>query len=93
MFGWIKNAALRRLAVTAVRHGLNALGVYLISKGYTTEADWTSIAIDVSPILVALVWSILEKSNGAKKVDVALALPAGSTHDDLKDAMASDRAA
>jgi len=87
MFDFLKNAALKRMAVTAVRHGLTALGVYLVSKGYTTDADWSSIALDLSPLVISLVWSVLEKAHADKKVDVALQMPAGSSPDNLAQAM------
>ena len=84
MFDWLQNAALKRLAVTGVRHALTALGVFLVSKGYS---DWSSIALDVSPIAVSVVWSFLEKQHEAKKVEVALELPSGSSQATLSKAM------
>lgn len=87
MFDFLENAALKRLAVTGVRHALTALGVFLVSKGYTSDADWSSIAIDLSPIVVSLVWSVIEKQKTDKKINVALSLPQDATHADLHAAM------
>lgn len=76
MFDFLQNAALKRLAVTGVRHGLTALGVYLVSKGYTSDADWSSIALDLSPVAVSLVWSVLEKSAQHKQTEALAAVVA-----------------
>lgn len=76
MFDFLQNAALKRLAVTAVRHGLTALGVYLVSKGYTSDADWSSIALDLSPVVVSLVWSVVEKTQQHKQTEALTAAAA-----------------
>lgn len=68
MFGWLKNEAFKRMATSAIRHGLTVLGGVLVAKGWTTEADATSMAMDLSPILVAVIWSLIEKASTAKKV-------------------------
>jgi hypothetical protein len=68
MFDFLKNAAVKRLASSAIRHGLTALGAYLVAQGYTTETDWASIALDASPLIVALVWSVIEKAADGKKL-------------------------
>ena len=65
-FDLLKNVALKNIVTTAVRHGLNALGVYLISRGYANESDWSSVALDLSPIIVAALWSLLDKANHNK---------------------------
>ena len=78
----LKNAALKRVVTTAVRHGLTALGVYLVSRGYTNESDWSSVALDVSPLIVSIVWSVLEKAHedrlNKKSLEVAVSAPAHS---------------
>jgi hypothetical protein len=82
---FLKNAALKRIAQTAVRHGLTALGGYLVARGYATDADWASVALDLSPIVVSLVWSVIEKQADKhtlavsnKAIEIAVAEPADS---------------
>ena len=68
-FDLLKNVALKNIVTTGVRHGLTALGVYLTSRGYASESDWSSVALDLSPLLVSLLWSVLEKANHNKATD------------------------
>ena len=68
MFDWLQNEALKRMAGSAIRHGLTALGATLVARGYTTDADWSSIALDLSPLLVSVVWSLLNKVATTKKM-------------------------
>jgi len=84
MFDFLKNAALKRIAQSAVRHGLTVLGGVLIAKGYASEADWASVALDLSPIIVAMIWSVMEKQADKhtlavtnRAIEVAVDAPAG----------------
>ena len=89
VFDLLKNVALKNIATTAVRHGLNALGVYLISRGYASESDWSSVALDLSPIVISVLWSLLASANASKREDVALALPPSATKQDVTAAIAA----
>jgi hypothetical protein len=87
VFDLLKNVALKNVATTAVRHGLNSLGTVLVAHGYATQADWTTLALDVSPIIVSALLSLLASANAAKREDVALDMSPGQTKQDVTAAI------
>jgi hypothetical protein len=92
VFDFLKNAAVRRIIGSLVRHGLNALGMWLVSQGLAEEADVLEVVALASPLIVSVLWSLYQKSRQGTREAVALDLPKGSEVDDLNRAMqARDR--
>lgn len=83
MLDFLKNPIIKRLLGVAVRRGLDALGTLLIARGLATDVEWTTLAASLTPILVSLLWSLYEKAQADKKLEVALDLPAGATKADV----------
>lgn len=75
---WLKNLALKRIAQSAIRHGLTLLGGYLIAKGWVTEADWADAVLALAPVIVTAVWSFIEKQADKKRMDTLT--PADRVH-------------
>lgn len=84
---WFQNLALKAVLSSAVRHGLTLLGGVLVERGWVNGDDWTSLAVNAAPAIVAFALSLAAKSLAQKKLDVALDMPAGKTEEDLKRVM------
>ena len=84
---FLKNPIIKRLLASGIRRGLDALGALLIARGLATEAEWTTLAASAAPLLASFLWSLYEKAQADKRIDVALQMPAGRSREDLAKAM------
>lgn len=74
---------IKPLFTMAVRHALGFLGGYLVSQGFITQEQNAQFVAGVLAVVVAVVWSVINKYMHKKAIDTALALPAGSTVEKL----------
>lgn len=51
---------------SVVRHALTGVGMYLIGKGWVSEADWTSLLGVIVVAVSGLLWSIYQKWKASK---------------------------
>lgn len=74
-----QNELLRMLAASAIRHGLTLLSAYLVSKNIPLPDDFvgnaTNYAVDAIPVIVALVWSAIQKSATHEELTQATVYP------------------
>lgn len=83
------NPLLTSALTSALRWALAILAGYLVKHGIFSD-DLAERCIEAGiPALLALGWSLWEKSNARKKVLTALMMPIGSTENDLKAHIAS----
>ncbi len=87
MFDFLKNPILKRILASGVRAGLAALTGWLVAHGYASESEAASLATELAPVLVALLWSAWEATKVNKRIEVALNMPAGSSKDSLDKVM------
>lgn len=71
----------QKLVGALVRHGLNALGTLLVSKGVIDQGDWTEIAAGLATALTSLLWSAYQKHQTEQVIATALLMPAGSSRE------------
>jgi len=69
-----------------IRHVLTALGGYLVARGYLSESDVPE-AVGAAITVGVMVWSYLKNRRAKAAIQVALAMPQGSSEADLKAAM------
>lgn len=78
---------IKQLLFLAVRIFGTALVTWLASTGKISEDAATNVIVGVAAALIAAIWSLFNKMRAAKKVEVALDLPAGSSKAKLKSEM------
>lgn len=67
MLDWIKKLLAGSMLTNLIRHGLTALGAFLIAQGLpeTVVIPWQEatqgLLLQAVPLILALIWSILEK--------------------------------
>jgi hypothetical protein len=69
----------QKLLGALVRHGLNALGAVLVSKGIIGEGDWTEVSAGLAVALTSLLWSAWQKHQTEQVIATALLMPPGSS--------------
>lgn len=84
------NPMLRKILETLIRDGLKALGVTLVARELVNEADVVALIPGLTAFLVGLIWSLWERRSSLRKVHTALALPEGTTHQELVATMKRD---
>lgn len=72
-----------------VRTGLKALGGWLIGQGIVSDAQWTEMAPGLITLGGALLWSLWEKRDSLRKLFTGLAMPRGTTLEEVKNKMAT----
>jgi len=68
----------------AVRHLLSSVLVWLIAKGFITEAQGEQIIAAIALTIVTIAWSLINKYLLNRKIDTALELPAGASREQLE---------
>ena len=51
---------------TAVRHGLNGIGVWAIAKGWVTTEDAMAFATVIITVASSFIWGLIQKWRAAK---------------------------
>ncbi len=72
-----------------VRSAVTLMGGLLVNRGYMEGRDVETL-VGVGLALASLIWSLVHKQQVAKAIDTALALPPGSTKDDLREVLATE---
>lgn len=77
------NPLFQAAAGSVLRHFLTMGAAYLVTRGIWTPEEASAYVTAAAMFLVGIGWAIWHKSKVHAKIEAALALPAGSTLDDL----------
>jgi hypothetical protein len=88
----VLNPLLRKWIETLIRDGLKALGLWLVANNVIEGDAWTAALPGLTVFLVGLAWSLYERVRALRKVNTALAMPAGSTPQQLSDTIHAEGA-
>lgn len=80
------NPVLQAALGSILRHVLTAGAAYLVTRGIWTPEDATTYVASAALALLGVGWSLWQKSQAHARIEQALAMPAGSTLTDLKNA-------
>lgn len=81
---------IQKIIASLVRQGMGALATYLIAQGAWTQSQADTVTGAV--IAVALfAWTWYKNHKEVEKVDTALAMPRGSTREELSSAIDAKR--
>jgi hypothetical protein len=72
-----------------IRWALGLAAGYLVKAGVWAAPDAETYVAAATLAVLALGWSLWEKSKARQKIAVALSLPAGSTPEDVKAVIAN----
>ena len=67
MLDWLKKLLASSMLTNLIRHGLTAIGAYLIAQGLPADVvlSWQEATIQLLlqalPLIISIIWSILEK--------------------------------
>jgi membrane protein DedA with SNARE-associated domain len=67
-----------------IRHGLTALGTYLIGQGFVGESQWTEFVTGAVAVAVPICWSLLQKWRQQITKEVAKRMPEGTSDETIK---------
>ena len=79
---------LQKALGSLVRHGLTALGTYLIAQGWATEGSWMNAVEATTPLVLSVVWGLYQKYGATLMAETLRALPAGATRQEAKEDIA-----
>jgi hypothetical protein len=86
------NPLVRKYLETAVRDGIKAAGLFMIAKGWITEADLAGSLPGLTLFVTGLLWSLWERRDSLRKINTALSLPQGTTPQQLLETIKRDGA-
>ncbi len=75
---------LQKALGTLVRHGLTALGAYLIAQGWATEGSWMNTMEAVTPLILSVVWGLYQKYGATLMAETLRVLPSGTSRTEAK---------
>lgn len=81
MLRLLKKAIVRKLAASYVRKGLTILSTYLITSGVLEKTDMPAlleVTAELTPLIVAGIWSFIDAKMGEREVAAALTLPSNT---------------
>lgn len=78
---------IKQLLFLAVRIFGTAAVTWLAATGKISEDAATNVIVGVLAALIAAIWSLFNKMRAAKKVEVALELPGGSSKAKLDEVL------
>lgn len=82
---------IQKMIATFARQGLGALATYLVTLGIWTQTQ-ADVVVGALIAVILFAWSWYKNHKEVVKVNTALKMPQGSTHDDLKDALDAQKA-
>lgn len=68
------------LVTSLLRYALTGVGVWFLGNNIGTEGQWNQFLMGSASLIVSGVWMLYSKSQIAKKIDAARALPQGATN-------------
>lgn len=86
----VSQPVVRRLIGSGVRKGLVALGVWLAARDVDVTG-WPAFVEAATPILAAVIWTVVDKVRTEKTIAVALDQPKGTTREELSLAVKERR--
>lgn len=87
----MQNELLKSWLASIIRIGGTGAWVYLVSKGYVSDAQVTQLISILAGMIVMLGWSLWAWIHTQKTVEKALELPAGTSRSVLKDVLNSQK--
>jgi hypothetical protein len=55
------SALVQDMLMSVVRKGLVMLGTYIMATGAVSDNEWTNVAAGLAPVIVGVVWSLVNK--------------------------------
>ena len=81
----------KSVIASLVRHVLTGVAGYLTARGIITPEQSEGLILAAIAGVVALAWALWNKYAIGVKIQTALKMPAGSTSEQLDDAVAKDK--
>lgn len=75
------------LVTSLLRYALTGVGVWFLGNNIGTQGQWDQFLAGFASLIVAGAWMLYSKSQIAKKIDAARALPPGATNKQVNEKM------